>query len=60
MLEDPRAIDRSLQFANDWLHLDRLRNLSPSEERFPEWDPRLAVDMRNETLAFFRESANLV
>ena len=57
MLEDPRAVERSLQFASDWLHLGRLRNLSPSTDRFPDWDPRLAVDMRNETLAYFREIA---
>ena len=55
MLDDPRAIERSLQFAKDWLHLDRLRNLNPNEDRFPDWDPRLASDMRNETIAFFRE-----
>ncbi|MFT5856371.1 MAG: hypothetical protein ACI8XO_003625 [Verrucomicrobiales bacterium] len=55
MLADPRAIDRSLQFASDWLFLDRLKHLNPSAERFPNWDPRLAIDMRNETLAYFRE-----
>ncbi len=57
MLEDPRAIERSTQFAREWLNLDRLEYLRPDAERFPTWDPQLATDMRNETLAFFREVA---
>lgn len=55
MLQDPRTIDRSLQFIDQWLHLGRLENLRPSLEKFPDWDPQLASDMRQETLAFFRE-----
>ncbi len=55
MLQDPRAIERSLQFAAQWLDLDRLGNLKPNAEKFPDWDARLAGDMRAETLAFFRE-----
>lgn len=55
MLKDPRAVDRSLQFISEWLNLRRLSNLSPSREKFPEWTPELAADMRDETLAFFRE-----
>ena len=54
LLQDPRAIDRSLQFASDWLHLDRMDNLRPNPDRFPEWEPELADDMRRESLAFFR------
>ena len=55
MLDDPRAIGRSLQFASDWLNLGRLGNLTPDRQRFPSWDPQLAIDMREETLAYFRE-----
>ncbi len=55
MLEDPRAIVQSERFLSDWLHLSRLENLKPGEEKFPGWDPRLADDMRAETTAFFRE-----
>nr|NIP95096.1 DUF1592 domain-containing protein [Akkermansiaceae bacterium] len=55
MLKDPRAIDRSLQFAYQWLDLGRLDNLRPSPRKFPGWDPRLAGDMRHETLEFFKE-----
>ena len=54
MLDDPRAVDRSLQFASDWLNLGRLQNLSPSPKMFPEWNSELASDMRTETLEYFR------
>ena len=57
MLEDPRAIDRSLQFVSQWLNLDRLQNMRPNEDKFPEWDPALADDMKAETLAFFKDLA---
>ena len=55
MLEDPRAIDHSLRFANEWLNLGRLENLRPNKKKFPKWNPKLARDMRDETIAFFRE-----
>jgi hypothetical protein len=55
MLDDPRAEHRSLEFARDWLHLDRLANMQPDPVRFPKWDPTLAKDMAQESLAFFRE-----
>jgi hypothetical protein len=55
MLDDPRAIERSLQFALEWLNLGRLANLSPNAEKFPEWNAELAADMRAETLAFFKD-----
>lgn len=53
MLEDPRAIERSKQFASQWLNLGRLENMRPNPERFPQWNEQLARDMRDETLAFF-------
>lgn len=55
MLEDPRTIDRSLQFIHEWLNLDQLDNLRPNQERFPTWSSEIAADMREETLAFFRD-----
>ena len=55
MLEDPRAIERSAQFAYEWLDLARMDNLRPNSELYPEWNSELAVDMRAETLAFFEE-----
>lgn len=56
LLDDPRAVGRSLTFFSDWLDLDRLRGLRPNPQRFPRWTERLAADMRDETLAFVRES----
>ena len=40
MLEDPRAIDRSLEFVSEWMDLQRLDNLRPDRKAFPDWDPR--------------------
>ncbi len=57
MLQDPRAIERSAQFISQWLELDRLENMRPSSDKFPKWDAQLATDMREETLAFFKEVA---
>lgn len=55
MLDDPRAKDQALRFAEDWLNLNRLRNLQPDRKKFPDWDAVLAEDMRAETLAFFED-----
>lgn len=57
MIADPRAIERSRRFIVEWLNLDRLDNLRPDPEAFPDWDPRLAGDMRRETLEYFEEIA---
>ena len=55
MLRDPRAIRRSKDFIAQWLHLDRLNNLQPNAEKFPNWEHQLAIDMRQETLAYFED-----
>lgn len=55
MLKDSRAIAQSRRFIADWLNLNRLSNLQPDPEWFPDWDPALADDMRRETLAFFED-----
>jgi mono/diheme cytochrome c family protein len=57
MLADKKAQARALQFVNEWLNLDSLANLQPERERFPEWEPQLAEDMRRETLAYFQHVA---
>ncbi len=57
MLKDRRAVDHSLLFISQWLNLDHLENLRPSPKMFPNWDPRLADDMRRETLAYFEKVA---
>ncbi|QDV22070.1 DUF1592 domain-containing protein [Aureliella helgolandensis] len=55
MLTDPRAVRRSELFVSNWLDVDRLANMQPDAERFPQWNAELAADMRAESLAFFRE-----
>ena len=55
MLAVSRAVDRSVQFISEWLNLNRLANLRPSPEKFPNWDPAIAEDMRLETIEFFKE-----
>ena len=55
MLDDPRAIDRSIEFLNQWLNLERLAHMQPNEKTFPDWDPKLAGDMQTETIEFFKE-----
>ena len=55
MLADPRARSHSAKFIYEWLNLGRLDNMRPSPEKFPEWNHQLALDMREETLAFFDE-----
>lgn len=57
MLEDPRAVERSKQFVVEWLNLDRLSNMQPNAEMFPNWSPELASDMRDETIEFFLDVA---
>ena len=55
MLKDPRAVERSLQFVDEWLNLDRMAHLQPDGSRFPQWNASLAADMREETRRFFEE-----
>lgn len=55
MLDDPRSIQHSKWFLSEWLNLPRLANLAPSADKFPNWSPSLAEDMRAETLAFFED-----
>ncbi len=55
MLSHPRAVRQSVRFIEDWLNLNRLSNLSPSPERFPQWTPQLAQQMQAETTDFFKE-----
>ncbi len=55
MLQDSRANKRSLEFCSQWLNLGRLDNLNPNPKMYPDWNAKLAEDMRKETLAFFEE-----
>src|SRR5690606_23860027 len=56
LLAHPRAEEQSLPFAREWLDLDRLDTLRPDPKKFPDWSPALAADLKEETLAFFREA----
>ena len=53
MLQDERARAAARRYVTDWLDLDRLEGLPRSAELFPEWDPSVGADMREETLAVF-------
>lgn len=55
LLQDSRAIDQSIRFVDEWLNLGKLQNLRPNEQKFPNWSPQLAGEMREETRAYFRE-----
>lgn len=55
MLEHPRAKDTALRYVGDWLALDGLPELSRDPERYPEFSPELAADMREETLRVAEE-----
>lgn len=55
MLNDPRAIERSVQFIDQWLNLGRLANMQPNPEKFPRWNAQIAEDMRAETISFFKD-----
>ncbi len=53
MLKDPKAIQRSNQFLNEWLNVDRLGYLRPDAKRYPNWNEKLGRDMLEETMTFF-------
>ncbi len=55
MLTDRRAQQQAERFFIDWLNLDRLKNLQPNRDKFPDWQPALATDMEKETIAFFND-----
>ncbi len=55
MMYDRRTVKRSQQFIAEWLNLNRLENLRPNKDKFPEWKPEIADDMRDETIAFFTD-----
>ena len=55
MLGDDRAVSRSMEFVREWLNLNRLLSMSPNPEHFKGWSKELGVDMKEETLAFFKE-----
>lgn len=53
MLEDPRSRALTDNFAGQWLQLRNLELAPPDRETFPEFEDRLAADMRRETEMVF-------
>lgn len=54
MLNDPRARTLADNFAEQWLGLRRLPDITPDPQVFPEFDSALASDFQNETRLFLR------
>ncbi len=53
MLQDPRSIALSNNFASQWLHLQNLKSALPDGYLYPQYDQNLIDDMRQETILFF-------
>jgi Protein of unknown function (DUF1592)/Protein of unknown function (DUF1588)/Protein of unknown function (DUF1587)/Protein of unknown function (DUF1585)/Protein of unknown function (DUF1595)/Cytochrome C oxidase, cbb3-type, subunit III len=64
MLTDPRADALIENFAAQWLFLRNLKNFSPDQEIFPDFDDNLRRSMEQETRLFFqsiiREDRNVM
>ncbi len=54
MLVDPRSDTLVDNFAAQWLFLRNLKNFSPDEENFPDFDDNLRHSMEQETRLFFQ------
>lgn len=52
MLADPKARRGYLDFARQWLELERLDTTTKDATRFPQWSPALATAAANELDAF--------
>lgn len=46
MIDDPRTRAKLRGFLHHWLDLDRARELSKDEERFPDFDQKVVSDLR--------------
>ena len=53
MLADPKSSAMTANFANQWLHLQNLKGVSPDLFEFPDFDRTLADAMRRETELLF-------
>jgi hypothetical protein len=64
MLADPRSEALTVNFADQWLHLQNLREANPDLYLFPNFDRTLADSMRRETEMLFdsvvREDRSIV
>jgi hypothetical protein len=53
MLADPRSKTLTDNFAEQWLHLRNLKNVTPDLGAFPDFDDNLRQSMKEETELFF-------
>ena len=53
MLKDPRAETLATNFANQWLHMQNLKDVQPDVFLFPDYDRNLADAMKRETELLF-------
>jgi hypothetical protein len=53
MLRDAKSRALIDNFAEQWLQIRNLKNLTPDRERFPQFDEALRTDMQTETEMFF-------
>ncbi len=53
MLKDPKAHALVENFADQWLQIRNLKNVSPDTGRFPSFNEKLRADMAKETELFF-------
>jgi hypothetical protein len=53
MLADPKSSAMTANFANQWLHLQNLKGVSPDLFEYPDFDRTLADAMRRETELLF-------
>ncbi len=47
MMNDPRAHHKAMRYFQDWLHVDRLHNLSKNREMFPDFNDAIVADLRD-------------
>ena len=56
LMKDVRAKSKLRDFAHSWLHVDHFGDLSKSRERFPEFTPAVAEDLRTSLDCFLAEA----
>lgn len=54
MLQDPKSFALVENFADQWLQIRNLRNVSPSQRRFSSFNDKLRLAMGKETQLFFQ------
>jgi mono/diheme cytochrome c family protein len=53
MMKDPRSETLATNFADQWLHMQNLKDVQPDVFLFPDYDKNLADSMRRETELLF-------